>query len=91
VAGKAAFAAITLLDSILKLLNYQVTQIYPITTQLPNLLTSFPLSSITSLHLVMGSAVRIRHCPATVFAENLKRQATGKVPICAPIWREWAR
>ena len=65
------------LDSVFKLPIYQITQ-------LPNRLTSLPLSSITSLHLVMGSAVRIRHCPATVFAENLKRQATGKVPISRP-------
>ena len=44
-------------------------------------LTLFPLSSITSLHLVMGSAVRIRHCPATVSAENLSNMPLGKVPF----------
>ena len=41
-------------------------------------LTLFPLSSITSLHLVMGSAVRIRHCPATVSAENLSNMPLGE-------------
>jgi len=34
-------------------------------------------SDITFLHLVMGSAVRIRHCPATVFAENLSSMPLG--------------
>jgi hypothetical protein len=46
-----------------------------------NPLTSLLLSDITSLHLVMGSAVRIRHCPATVFAENLSNMPLGGSPF----------
>jgi hypothetical protein len=56
-----------------KLLNYQITHL----PNSPTPLTLFPLSSITSFHLVMGSAVRIRHCPATVCAENLSNMPLG--------------
>jgi hypothetical protein len=38
---------------------------------------SFP-SRYKSQSLVFGKAVRLRHCPATVFAEKLSNYATGE-------------
>jgi len=37
------------------------------------------------LHLVMGSAVRIRHCPATVCAENLSNMPLGRSPFAPDV------
>ena len=64
-----------------KLLNYQITHL----PNSPTPLTLFPLSSITSFHLVMGSAVRIRHCPATVCAENLSNMPLEWFPFAPDV------
>jgi hypothetical protein len=64
-----------LIYQITNLPNYQIP-VCPFTKSLD--LTC--RSHIVFFHLVMGSAVRIRHCPATVSAENLSSMPLGKVP-----------